>query len=259
MPVLWWCPSSFTPRRPPLSTPTAPSLPSPHRVLLLSSTAGVYTHPPDHPDARLLPSLTVSGGSDEYDGSMGGGAVATTDVAAHDVTGGMGAKVAAAAAAVRARRGSLRVLFSSISAVWGGGTGGQRALARCLPGWRRTGGGGGGVTPGGGTAAAWKARGWCLWGKKGRTPSRSEPCGAIVSCSKAVPTAHADGAGLLMDGDLQQVHLANERRSSPDAWNGLVCFQQPNGKRPRVPAWPKHGTCACSAVTRNTHQGDLTT
>lgn len=127
MPVLWWCPSSFTPRRPPLSTPTAPSLPSPHRVLLLSSTAGVYTHPPDHPDARLLPSLTVSGGSDEYDGSMGGGAVATTDVAAHDVTGGMGAKVAAAAAAVRARRGSLRVLFSSISA-------GQRRRGRHVDG-----------------------------------------------------------------------------------------------------------------------------
>lgn len=149
MPVLWWCPSSFTPRRPPLSTPTAPSLPSPHRVLLLSSTAGVYTHPPDHPDARLLPSLTVSGGSDEYDGSMGGGAVATTDVAAHDVTGGMGAKVAAAAAGVRARRGSLRVLFSSISAVWGGGDGWAASVGALLARVEKDGRWGRGRDPGG--------------------------------------------------------------------------------------------------------------
>lgn len=132
-----------------LSTPPALSPPSPHRVLLLSSTAGVYTHPPDHPDARLLPSLTVSGDSDGNGGLTGGGAVATTDVAAHDVTGGMGAKVAAAAAAVRAHRGGLRVLFSSIPAVGGGRDGWAAGVGTLLAGVEKDGRWGGGRDPGG--------------------------------------------------------------------------------------------------------------
>ncbi|GAB0491821.1 hypothetical protein MMPV_003076 [Pyropia vietnamensis] len=119
-------------------------------MLLLSSTAGVYSHPPDHPDARLLPLLAVSINSDEGSVSTEGGAVATTDVAAHDVTGGMSAKVAAAAAAVRARRGGLRVLFSSIPAVGGGRGGWAAGVGALLEGVEKDGQwGGGGHDPGG--------------------------------------------------------------------------------------------------------------
>lgn len=122
----------------------------PRLVLLLSSTAGVYTHPPGHPDARLLPTLTVSaargGGDDDPTAAAGGGAVAATDVAAHDVTGGMGAKVAAASAAVRARRGGLRVLFSSIPAVGGWAA----RVGTLLAGVEKDGRWGGGRSAGGG-------------------------------------------------------------------------------------------------------------
>ncbi|OSX76355.1 hypothetical protein BU14_0196s0022 [Porphyra umbilicalis] len=128
------------------------------RVVLLSSTAGVYTHPPDHPAARLVRRLPIGGPSAGWAGATApspGDLVTTT--AAHDVTGGMAAKVAATDAMVRRGAGALRVLLSSIDALGGrGGALGDLAstLGRAgVDGW---GGGGGGTTP-----SAWTARGPC--------------------------------------------------------------------------------------------------
>jgi len=58
-------------------------------VVFVTDVPGVLTHPPGHPQAILIPTLSVSDGSLE--------AFPSTSTATHDVTGGLCAKLAAAA------------------------------------------------------------------------------------------------------------------------------------------------------------------
>ena len=76
----------------------------PQRAVFLTDVPGVYDRPPDQPGARLLHSITVDHRgeivrcADQRKASTGSVALPATSVAAHDVTGGLGAKLKAAGA-----------------------------------------------------------------------------------------------------------------------------------------------------------------
>ena len=78
----------------------------PERAVFLTDVAGVFSHPPDEPGARLLPRLLVNARGALVGSADGGGGargrkgersgVPSMSVAAHDVTGGIAGKLDAA-------------------------------------------------------------------------------------------------------------------------------------------------------------------